>query len=78
MALSRNILTILAALRYYQGDLYTTALPEEIVNIATDNGDAEALSVGEIDVLCEDLNTEKWALLRSLGDMKFQHGEEGD
>lgn len=55
--------TVLAALRYYQDALAGQSapaarklIPENIMEIATDDGRFEALDAGDIDDLCEDIN----------------------
>lgn len=60
---SRQLATVLAALRYYQNDMDDDRLSPDVDpegalhNIATDGGTHEALSVVEIDSLCEQLNS---------------------
>ena len=52
-----QVATILAALRFYQHALATNGfVPEEFQTIATDGGIEVALTVEEIDELCETIN----------------------
>jgi hypothetical protein len=51
---SRDLATILAALRFWQRTPSDYTQPEN--DIATDGGETPALSIEEIDALCERLN----------------------
>ena len=51
----RELATILAALRYWQREGLTSGGSE--IDVATDNGIIDELDRGEIDDLCERLNT---------------------
>lgn len=62
---SRELATVLAALRYYQAAIdtmpswpehRTSLVPGEILDIATNLGAVDPLTGDEIDVLCEKLN----------------------
>ena len=53
---NRELATVLAALRYWQGILLEDVRSYDCDTIATDNGTLEPLGVGEIDALCERLN----------------------
>lgn len=53
----RELATVLAALRYWQGLLLENAHVHDCGAIATDNGVLKPLEVDEIDALCERLNT---------------------
>jgi len=55
----RELATILAALRFHQAENLqgTDEIPDQVIrDIATDDGRLEALSGGEVDLLCERLN----------------------
>jgi hypothetical protein len=56
----REHATVLAALRYWQGEILADQFgrfPPEIEDIASNGGTVQALDVGEIDTLCERINT---------------------
>lgn len=55
---SRQIGTILAALRYYQQAIEAEKLPDNIDDIASDFGTVVPLNAVDIDELCEYINTE--------------------
>lgn len=55
---AREVATILASLRAAQNVQQHEALAPEIVDIATDGGAFVALDDGEVDALCERLNSE--------------------
>ena len=51
-----QISTLLAALRYYQRGLENKSIPIQFMNIATNDGLEEPLTIEEIDELCERVN----------------------
>ncbi len=66
MALNpRELATILAALRWWQGCIVAGKDMHDEMDIAEDGGTLVALSVFEIDKLCERLNYEKFIVKKS-------------
>ena len=55
-ATSRELATILAALRYWQANDRNAATKAPEYDIASDSGEFEPLGNDEIDALCEQLN----------------------
>ncbi len=49
--------TILAALRFYQYRGGLAAMPEEIQDLATNDGSHSGLTLAAIDALCEQINS---------------------
>ena len=54
---SRELATILAALRYWQANDRNAATKAPEYDIASDSGEFEPLGNDDIDALCEQLNT---------------------
>lgn len=55
---ARDVATVLAALRFYQAHKRQgTYFQPEFENIATNGGELDSLSTGEIDALCERINS---------------------
>lgn len=72
----RELATVLAALRYWQtgnGRTYSA-----LADIATDDGAFKPLSAGEVDALCERLNSEEPAKLAPLAIIGELHAHLSD